>query len=194
MHEKHYLDDALRQFRKLKDLADAAMAQIPGAAWFTALDEESNSIAMIMKHVAGNMRSRWTRFLTSDGEKADRDRDSEFERTDRDSKETISERWEVGWRCAFDAISSLAPDDLGKAVRIRGEEHSVMEAINRQLTHYAYHVGQIVLLAKHFAAGKWKSLSIPRGKSREFEVAKDGAVYKPDQATPPRGEEHSGSV
>jgi uncharacterized protein DUF1572 len=130
-----------------------------------------------MKHVAGNMRSRWTDFLTSDGEKPDRHRDTEFELGEADTREQILSVWEDGWNRALHAVSSLSPADLAKTIRVRGEAHSVIEAINRQMTHYAAHVGQIVLLAKHFAGPRWRSLSIPRGKSREFDVSKDGGAY-----------------
>ncbi len=165
MLPEHYLEEAILQLRKLKDLADKAMAQIRDENWFTTLDEESNSIAVIVKHMAGNMRSRWTDFLTSDGEKPDRKRDMEFEIEVRDSKESLLKRWEIGWRCLFDSLTPLKTEDLGKTVLIRGEPHSVIQAINRQLSHYAYHVGQIVFLAKHFAGARWQSLSVPRRKS-----------------------------
>lgn len=177
MIEQHYLDDSLLQFRKLKGMADKAIAQIEGERLFAVLDPESNSIAVIMKHMAGNMRSRWTDFLTSDGEKPDRNRDSEFE-MDRDDVKKIASIWEDGWSRVFHAVSSLTPEDLEKTIKIRGEPHSVVEAINRQLTHYAAHVGQIVLLAKHYSGTNWRSLSIPRGKSREFDVSKRGLSYE----------------
>jgi hypothetical protein len=177
MIEQHYLDDALRQLRKLKIQADKALAQTTDEHGFATLDPESNSIAIIMKHMAGNMLSRWTNFLTSDGEKPDRDRDREFEVTPADSREQIIAQWERGWATLFDAVSSLTPVDLGKTVRIRGETHSVVEAINRQMSHYAAHVGQIVLLAKHYAGPTWQTLSIPRGKSKEVEVSKNGGAY-----------------
>jgi hypothetical protein len=165
MLPEHYLEETIRQLRKLKDLADKAMAQIRDEDFFATLDAESNSIAVIVKHMAGNMRSRWTDFLTSDGEKPDRKRDLEFEIEVRDSKESLLKRWEIGWRCVFDALTPLKPEDLGTTVVIRGEPHSVIQAINRQLTHYAYHVGQIVFLAKHAAGPRWQSLSVPRRKS-----------------------------
>jgi len=168
MQPEHFLQDAVHQFRKLKELADRAVAQVADEDLFATLDEEANSIAIIMKHMAGNMRSRWMDFLTSDGEKPDRHRDSEFVIEAGDTKDGILERWEAGWRCVFETLAPLAAEDLSRTVLIRGELHSVIEAINRQLTHYAYHIGQIVLLAKHLAAGRWQSLSIPRGKSEEF--------------------------
>ena len=164
----HYLTDALAQFRSLKTLADKALAQVKEAELFVTLDPESNSIAVIMKHLAGNMRSRWTEFLTSDGEKPNRNRDGEFEVASGETKAVLLERWESGWQCLFDAVQLLVEQDLLRRVPIRGQEHSVVQAINRQLTHYACHVGQIVFLAKHLSSTDWQSLSIPRGKSAEF--------------------------
>ncbi len=179
MELENYLEDAVRQLHKLKDLADKAVNQIADAQLFEVLDKESNSIAIIMKHMAGNMRSRWSNFLTSDGEKPDRFRDKEFVIEEEETKDSILGLWDAGWQCVLAAVSSLQAQDLHKTVRIRGEAHSVVEAINRQLTHYAYHVGQIVLLAKYFTGAKWQTLSIPRGKSQEFEVSKKGARYEP---------------
>ena len=177
MIERHYLDDCLLQLRKLKGQADAALRQVEDRQLFDAIDAESNSIAIIMKHMAGNMRSRWTGFLTLDGEKADRNRDSEFVVEGADDRARIFALWEDGWQLVFEAIASLTPDDLSRTVRIRGEAHTVVEAINRQLTHYAAHVGQIVLLAKHYAGANWRTLSIPKGKSKAFDVAKSGETY-----------------
>ena len=171
MLPQNYLDETIKGLRKLKDLADKAVAQISDGDFFATLDPESNSIAAIVKHMAGNMRSRWTDFLTSDGEKPDRNRDSEFVIEVRDAKESLLKRWEIGWRCLFEALTPLTTEDLDKTVMIRGEPHSVIRAIHRQLTHYAYHVGQIVFLAKHFAGTRWQSLSIPRGKSGELNPA-----------------------
>ena len=185
MVEQHYLDDTLLQLRKLKAQAEKAIAQINDEQLFALLDPDANSIALIMKHMAGNMRSRWTDFLTSDGEKPDRERDSEFERQANDTKNAVLAAWEDGWNRLFQAITSLRPEDLSKSVTIRGEPHSVLEAINRQMTHYAAHVGQIVLLAKHYAGPAWQSLSIPRGQSREFDVAKSGAAYGLTGSKPP---------
>jgi len=176
---RHYLDDALGEFRKLKGFADKAVAQVSDEDWFHQLDPESNSIALVMKHIVGNMRSRWTDFLTTDGEKPDRNRDTEFERTGSDTKDRLLERWESGWRLLFDALTPLTAEDLQKTVTIRGESHTVLQAVNRQLTHYAGHIGQIVYLAKHFAGDRWKTLSIPRGKSRQFDVTKGGTPYRP---------------
>jgi hypothetical protein len=175
--EQHYLEEVVHQLRKLKNQADRALAQIGDEHLFATLGPESNSIAVIMKHVAGNMRSRWTDFLTSDGEKPDRHRDAEFELAEADTADRIRARWEAGWQLALDAIGSLSPADLERTIRIRGEAHTVVEAINRQLAHYAAHVGQIVLLARHYAGAAWQSLSIPKGKSKEFDVAKDGSPY-----------------
>ena len=178
MIEQHYLDDSLRQLRKLKAQADQAIAQTSDEALFSLLDSEANSIALIMKHMAGNMRSRWTDFLTSDGEKPDRNRDQEFEAGPADTRASITAQWENGWERLFAAVQSLSAGDLTKTVHVRGEAHSVLEAINRQTSHYAAHVGQIVLLAKHYAGTKWQTLSIPRGKSKEFDVAKSGNAYE----------------
>lgn len=177
MLEQHYLEDTRLQLRKLKGLADKALAQVDDRHLLATLDPEANSIAVIMKHMAGNMRSRWTDFLTSDGEKPDRNRDGEFALDPPPSRDEILAAWEGGWRQLFEALSALDPGDLAKSVRIRGEAHSVLEAINRQMTHYAMHVGQIVLLAKHYAGPAWQSLSIPKGASKAFEVSKQGAPY-----------------
>jgi hypothetical protein len=187
MIEQQYLDDCLLQLRKLKAQADKAVEQIADEQFFAVLDPEANSIALIMKHMAGNMRSRWTEFLTSDGEKPDRDRDREFELHATDSKAAVLAQWEDGWSRVFGAMSPLEPEDLAKSVTIRAERHSVVEAVNRQLTHYAAHVGQIVLLAKHYAGPAWHSLSIPRGKSKEFDVAKAGNAYTLDESPPSGG-------
>jgi len=174
----HYLDDVRRQFVKLKAQAERAMAQVADDAFFRAPDPESNSIAIVVKHVAGNMRSRWTEFLTTDGEKPDRNRDAEFLVEPDDTRQRIMERWEAGWTLLFDTLAALTPENLTSTVLVRGEAHTVLEAINRQMTHYAAHVGQIVLLAKHWAGPGWQTLSIPRGKSKEFDVAKDGKRYR----------------
>ena len=165
---EHYLQDAVKEFRKMKAQAERALAQVSEAQLFREIDAESNSLAVIMKHLAGNMRSRWTNFLTSDGEKPDRQRDTEFELDTADTKAALLERWEDGWRRVFAAVEPLSGDDLLRPVIIRGETHTVLQAINRQLTHYAQHVGQIVFLAKHLAGDKWVTLSIPRGRSEEF--------------------------
>ena len=168
MNEIDYRDEAARQFRGLKKAADRAIAQVSDADFFAALDPESNSIAIIVKHLAGNMRSRFSDFLTSDGEKPDRRRDSEFEIEPGDTRESLLARWEAGWKITAAALEPLTEADFGKTVAIRGEPHTLLRAINRQIAHYAYHVGQIVFLAKHFAGPKWQTLSIPRGKSEEY--------------------------
>lgn len=162
MIKQHFLDDCLFQLRKLKTQADKAMAQVDEGQFFALIDADANSIALIVKHVAGNMRSRWTDFLTTDGEKPDRHRDTEFELEAADTRGALLGRWETGWDLLFKTMVSLKPDDLGRTVTIRGEPHTVVQAINRQLSHYSAHVGQIVLLAKHFAGPQWKTLSIPK--------------------------------
>jgi Protein of unknown function (DUF1572) len=167
----HYLSDAVRQFHSLKSLAEGALAQLDDHALFIALDEEANSIAVLLKHMAGSMHTRWAGFPATAEDTQGRDRDSEFTADEGDTKEVLIERWEAGWRCLFTALERLAPEDMAKTVTIRGKPLSVIEATNRQLTHYAYHVGQIVFLAKHFRSGAWRSLSIPRGKSDEFAAA-----------------------
>lgn len=164
---KNYLSDAIQSFRNYKKLAEKAMAQISDEEFFAAIDAEANSIGVIVKHIAGNLRSRWTDFLTSDGEKADRNRDTEFELMN-DSRESLMQFWEAGWQTLFDALEPLTAEDFGRFVTIRGEPHTICEAINRQLTHYAMHIGQIVLLAKHFRSADWKTLSVPKNKSAEF--------------------------
>ena len=158
----HFLEDVIRNLQRLKTLAERAAAQVRDEDFFATLDPEANSIAIVMQHVSGNMRSRWTDFLTSDGEKPDRNRDAEFELQPETTRAAVLQRWEAGWQCVFDAIGALTPADLNRTVFIRGEPHSVLEAINRQLTHYASHVGQIVLLAKHFCGEGWRTLSIPK--------------------------------
>ena len=166
-----YLRDALDRFRDTKKLGDKAMAQISDDDFSRLLDPEANSIALVVKHMAGNMRSRWTDFLTTDGEKPDRHRDTEFERAEADTREALMRRWEEGWALVFAAVESLGEEDLLRVVTIRAEDHTVLEAINRQLTHYAYHVGQIVFLAKHFTSSEWKTLSVPRGGTAAFNAA-----------------------
>jgi Protein of unknown function (DUF1572) len=162
-----YLKDADAIFRQYQRLAERAMEQVTDEQLFTALDSEANSIAIIVKHMAGNMRSRWTDFLTTDGEKPDRNRDSEFVDAPATRHALLAE-WETGWACLYSALEPLSDADLGRTITIRGEAHSVMQAINRQLAHYPHHVGQIVLLAKHFAGERWQSLSVPRNRSAEF--------------------------
>lgn len=161
-----YLAEAVRVLRQYKRLADRAIAQVAPEAVFRPLDAESNSIAILIQHMAGNMRSRWTDFLTTDGEKPDRNRDAEFEAVPGSDLAALLEAWEEGWRLTLDAVEALGPDDLLREVRIRGEPHSVLQAINRQVSHYAYHVGQIVLLAKHARGAAWETLSLPRRRTR----------------------------
>jgi hypothetical protein len=162
-----YLADALAILRGYKKMAEGAIAQVTDEQLFATLDRESNSIAIIVKHIVGNMRSRWTDFLSTDGEKPDRHRDTEFEDAP-PTREAMMATWEAGWNCVFGALEPLTDADLSRQVTIRGEAHSVTQAINRQIAHYACHIGQIVLLAKHFQHVQWKSLSIPRGKSADF--------------------------
>ena len=166
MIEQHYLDDSLFQLRKLKTQADKAMAQVDDSQFFALIDAGANSIALIVKHMIGNMRSRWTDFLTSDGEKPDRHRDSEFEIESTDTREAMLSRWEAAWELLFRTVGALQPDDLGKTITIRNEPHTVVQAINRQVSHYSAHVGQIVLLAKHLAGPRWQTLSIPKRNRR----------------------------
>ena len=165
---QHYLEDALNTFREYKKLGERAFAQLDDQDLFRTIDEESNSIAVIMKHLAGNMLSRWTDFLTTDGEKPERNRDMEFVMLPETTKDEMLAYWEKGWKCAFDAIEALTPDDLLRTVTIRGQDHTVIQAITRQVAHYANHIGQIVYLAKHLKAGKWQSLSVPKNRSAEF--------------------------
>jgi hypothetical protein len=175
----HYLDEAHRQMRGHKRLAEGAMAQLKDNELFITLDPEANSIAVIVKHMAGNMRSRFTDFLTTDGEKPDRHRDQEFElNPGTTTRADLTKWWEEGWARVFAAIESLKPDDVMRKVTIRGEPHTVLQAINRQIAHYAQHTGQIVFMAKHIRSGKWKTLSIPRGKSENYKTAAPKA-YKP---------------
>ena len=166
-----YLQDLPIQCRKLKELADRALDQVRDEDLSVTLDPESNSLAMIVQHLAGNLRSRWTDFLTSDGEKPDRNRDAEFESPEGVSRAELMARWEEGWACLLGTLDSLKEEDLGKTILIRSEPHSVVQAIHRGMTHAAYHVGQIVLLSKHFASANWQTLSVPRGKSQEFTEA-----------------------
>ena len=162
-----YPEDSLSLFRYYKNLAERAIAQLSDEELLKSPDPESNSIAIIVKHMAGNMQSRWPDFLTTDGEKPGRDRDAEFENPP-DTRESLLAMWEAGWQCVFTELEPLTDADLGRTVTIRGEPHSVMQCINRQLAHYSYHCGQIVFLAKHLRSTDWKSLSIPRRQSAEF--------------------------
>src|SRR5579859_411128 len=185
-----YLQDSIGLFHYYKKLGERAMAQCPDEALFITLDAESNSIAILVKHMSGNMRSRWRDFLTTDGEKPDRNRDTEFE-TPPTTRAQLTEMWERGWRYVFDALEPLTEADLTRTVTIRTEPHSVMQAINRQIAHYAHHVGQILFLAKHLTytkTGKWESLSVPRGKSADMnakvaagEASQRGALFTSKQ-------------
>jgi uncharacterized damage-inducible protein DinB len=162
-----HLEDSLSLFHFYKKLGEGAIAQVSDDQLFATLDEEMNSIAIIVKHMTGNMRSRWTDFLTSDGEKPDRNRDTEFVEPP-ETRTALMQAWDEGWQRVFKALEPLSDSDLERTVSIRGEPHSVMQAINRQIGHYAYHCGQIVFLAKHLKASDWKSLSVPRNKSADF--------------------------
>ena len=175
---EHYLEDALRTFRDYKKLAERAFEQIDDEDFFRTIDRESNSIAVNMKHLAGNMLSRWTDFLTTDGEKPERNRDMEFVMLPQTTKAEMVAYWDKGWQCTFDAVQPLKPENLMRRVTIRGQDHTVVQAINRQLAHYAYHVGQIVYLAKHFKASDWQSLSVPKNKSAEFNKYLEEKVKK----------------
>lgn len=167
----HYLDEARRQFRGHKRMAEEAMSQLSDKDFFVTLDPESNSVAILVKHLAGNMRSRFSDFLTTDGEKPNRFRDREFELSAGTTRADVMKWWEEGWGCVFAAIESLKPEDVMRTVTVRGQPHTVLQAINRQIAHYAQHTGQIVFLSKHLRSSEWKTLSIPRGKSEEFKTA-----------------------
>jgi len=166
----HYLEEARRQLRGHKRMGEGAMSQLSEQDFFVTLDPEANSVAILVKHLAGNMRSRFTDFLTSDGEKPGRFRDGEFELNSATTRAEVMQWWEEGWACVFAAIDSLQPEDVMRSVTIRGEPHTVLQAINRQIAHYAQHIGQIVFLAKHLRSNAWKTLSIPRGKSEEYKT------------------------
>src|SRR5580765_3111615 len=167
---QHYLQEARRQLRGHKRMGEGAMGQLRDEDFFVTLDPEANSVAIIVKHLAGNMRSRFTDFLTSDGEKPDRFRDREFEINAATTRAEVMTWWEEGWNCVFSAIDPLKAEDVMRIVTIRGEPHTVLQAINRQIAHYAQHIGQMVFLAKHFRSAEWKTLTIPRGKSEEFKT------------------------
>lgn len=168
----HYLDEAFRQMRGHKRLAEGAISQLSDEEMFRTIDPESNSVAILIKHMAGNMRSRFADFLTSDGEKPERHRDQEFVIDSNTTRADVMRCWEDGWNTVFHTLQSLEPEDVMKTVTIRGEAHSVLQAINRQIAHYAQHTGQIVFLAKHLRGADWKTLSVPRGKSEEFNAGK----------------------
>jgi hypothetical protein len=169
MDAEEVRSSAEREFRRMKLLADRALEQVGDKDFFRTLSPDDNNLAVLVKHLAGNMRSRWRDFLTADGEKPDRDRDDEFVIWPDDTRASLMQAWEEGWQHLFDVVTALTPAQIeGSRVSIRREEHSVTEALHRQLSHYGYHVGQIVFLAKHHAAGEWTTLSIPRGDSQSF--------------------------
>jgi len=167
---KHYLEEVRRQLEGYKRLGEGALNQLRNEDFFVTIDKESNSIAVIVKHITGNMRSRFTDFLTTDGEKPDRQRDREFELTPETTRAEVMDWWDKNWPIVFSALDSLKPEDLMRTVTIRNEPHTVLQAINRQLAHYALHIGQIVFLAKHLRSSEWKTLSIARGKSQDFQT------------------------
>jgi len=169
-----YYDEVRRSFRGYKRLADGALAQLSDSDFFRAPDPESNSVAVVVKHVAGNLRSRWQDFLSTDGEKPDRNRDQEFVLTPQDTRQDLVRRWEESFQIVFDTIESLTPEDFSRTVTIRGEPHTILQAMNRSLMHTAYHVGQILYLGKHLRGAEWTMLSITRGKSEEFNKMKPG--------------------
>ena len=166
MNNSPIMEDALGQFRAYKTMAEKAMAQVSDDEYFEQIDAESNSIALIVKHLAGNLHSRWMDFLTSDGEKPDRDRDGEFVTEAADTRGSLEARWQEAWSVTLAALGNLSDRDLPREVQIRGEPHTVLKAVNRNLTHLAYHVGQITFLAKHLAGQRWQTLSLPRNKGR----------------------------
>jgi hypothetical protein len=168
----HYLEETFRQMRGQKRLAEGAISQLSDEELFRIVDPESNSVAIIMKHMAGNMRSRFTDFLTTDGEKPTRHRDQEFIIDSNTKREDVMSNWEEGWNIVLTTIQSLKPEDVTKTVTVRGDTHTVLQAINRQIAHYAHHSGQILFLAKHLRGAEWKTLSVPRGKSEEYNAAK----------------------
>ena len=165
-----YLEEIKRQFRGHQRMGERALAQLEEKDFFVALDPESNSVATLVKHIAGNARSRFTDFLTSDGEKPDRFRDQEFEVSEKTTREEVMRWWEQAWSYVFSALDSLPPQDVLRTVTIRQEPHTVMQALNRSLAHYAQHIGQIVFLAKHLRSAQWQTLSIPRGKSEDYKA------------------------
>ena len=177
MLESEFLREAAAELRRYKDMAEKALAQVSDEDFFRQIDPESNSIAVIVKHLAGNMRSRWTDFLTSDGDKPDRDRDGEFVMEEPDERRTLEGRWNEGWRLTFVGLAALTPADMGKEVRMRGEAQTVVRAITRHISHLTLHVGQIVFLAKHFSGAHWQTLTVPRNKAR-LSTKKTGSAGK----------------
>jgi hypothetical protein len=168
----HYLEEAGRQMQGTKRMAEGAISQLRDEDLFATIDPEANSVAILVKHMAGNMRSRFRDFLTTDGEKRDRFRDNEFELNSETSRADVMRWWEEGWAQVFSTLDSLKPENAMQTVTIRGEPHTVLQAINRQIAHYALHTGQIIFLAKHLRSSAWKTLSIPRGKSEEFKMVR----------------------
>ncbi len=182
---QHYLENVIAEFRLLKKQGERAMEQLADEEFFVTLDPEGNSVAVIVKHLAGNMRSRWENFLTSDGEKPDRFRDQEFILDANTPRDQVMNWWEQGWQHVFTALEPLQPEDAMRTIIIRQEQHTVVQAVNRQLTHYATHVGQIVFLAKHLKSAAWKTLSVPRGQSEQFNQEHfDRLKAKADQQQP----------
>ena len=174
----YYLEEIKRQLRGHKRMAEAAMSQLEDKDFFATIDPEANSVAVLVKHIAGNARSRFTDFLTSDGEKPDRFRDQEFELSEKATREEVMRWWEQGWTTILSTVDSLKPEDIQRTITIRQEPHTVMQALNRALTHYAQHIGQIVFLAKHLRSSQWQTLSIPRGKSEDFKVGNPKAASR----------------
>jgi hypothetical protein len=166
-----YLEDVTKRFREAKTGCERALAQLPFERWSVRLDPESNSLVTLMLHMSGNLLSRFTDFLTTDGEKPDRDRDAEFEDPATLDERELRARWERGWTCLFDALAGLTDADLERTVTIRAQPHRVVEALNRQLAHHALHAGQIIFLAKHLAGDQWRTLTIPRRASAAFNEA-----------------------
>jgi hypothetical protein len=183
---KVYLETVIKRFVYYKELADKTFAQLDDKDFYFQPNNASNSIAVIIHHMSGNMLSRWTNFLTEDGEKEWRNRDAEFENIPATSREALLERWNQGWDCMFNSLRSLSPDDLLNTVYIRHEPHTVTDAINRQLAHYPYHVGQIVYLGRLIKDEGWRSLSIPKGQSDAFnqemhgKSQADGPLARPE--------------
>lgn len=171
-----YLEESIKDFRSLKKICEIAIEQLSDEEFRKSIDIESNSIALIMKHIAGNLKSRWRDFLTADGEKPDRNRDSEF--SDSETKDELISKWEMGWKTLFDTLESLTENDLQKIIYIRGQSHTVIKAIVRAESHIAYHAGQIVYLAKHLKWNSWKNLSVPKGKSNEYNKENWGNVSR----------------
>ncbi len=163
-----YIDEVFRSLRGHKRLADSAMEQLSDEQFFATIDPESNSVAIIVQHVAGNLRSRFTDFLTTDGEKPDRNRDQEFVLTPKTLRAEVLSWWEQNWQVLFDVLNTLQAEDLGRTVTIRSQPHTVLQAVNRAIAHLSYHIGQIVLLAKHWKGAEWKTLSVPKGQSEQY--------------------------